>query len=348
MRFARSCTVVSALSSIAVLILVGAASADDFYKNKQVKLIVGTDAGGSYDLSARLVARYLGQHIPGNPQVLVQNMPGAGSVIAANYVYGVAPQDGTVIVAVLQTLLQNQLSGEKDLRFDAGRLQWIGNPVASVNVIVTWQTSSVKTFNDARRQSVAIGVTSPDSSGGMEIALADNLLGTMFQAVTGYKGGNEIDIAMERGEVLGRAGQSWDGWKQTRPAWIEGKRLNVLAQIGSARAADLPDVPLLTELTDDNEKQRILALYSDGLALGRPLAVGPEVPQERVAILRTAFREIVKDEGFVEEARKLGVGIDPIYGEDLQIIVRRMLASPADVINKLVEARKLDEPGTSR
>jgi tripartite-type tricarboxylate transporter receptor subunit TctC len=318
-----------------------AAPADDFFKNKQIKLIVGADAGGSYDVHARLVARFLNQHIPGNPQILVQNMQGAGSINAANYVYGIAPQDGTVVAAVLQTLVHNQIFRDKSVKFDAARFQWIGNSTASVNVIVTWHTSPVKTFKDAQQHPVVIGVTSAASSGGMEIALANNVLGTKFQAVTGYRGGNEIDIAIERGEVLGRAGQSWDGWKQTRPAWLKDKQLNVVVQIGQARAKDLPDVPLLTEVTDDKEKRQILALYSDGVALGRPLLVGPGVPAERVAILRAAFRQTMNDPRFIEEANKQGIELEPIYGEQLQSIVMRMLETPRDIVDKLDEARNL-------
>ncbi len=196
-----------ALAAGVLLASGSAAAADDFFRDKQIKLIVGTDVGGSYDLHARLVARFLGQHIPGKPQILVQNMPGAGSLNAANHVFGAAAQDGTVMVALLQTIVQNQLGNDRNVKFDAGRFQWIGNPTASVNVIVTWRTSAVKTLQDAFMRPAVIGVTSPASSGGMEIAVANNVLGTMFQPVTGYRGGNEVDIAMERGEVEGRAGQ---------------------------------------------------------------------------------------------------------------------------------------------
>jgi tripartite-type tricarboxylate transporter receptor subunit TctC len=332
---------VLALAAAGMFACADAASAEDFFKNKQIKLIVGADAGGSYDIHARLVARFLSQHIPGNPQILVQNMQGAGSINAANYAYGVAPQDGTVMVAVLQTLVHNQIFRDKNVRFDAGQFQWIGNSTASVNVIVTWHTSPVKTFKDAQQNSVVIGVTSAASSGGMEVALANNILGTKFQAVTGYRGGNDIDIAIERGEVLGRAGQSWDGWKQTRPAWLKDKQLNIVVQIGQARARDLPDVPLLTEVADDKEKRQILELYSDGVALGRPLLVGPGVPAERAAILRAAFRQTMNDPRFIEEANKQGIEVEPIYGEQLQSIVTRMLETPRDIVDKLDEARNL-------
>jgi tripartite-type tricarboxylate transporter receptor subunit TctC len=325
-----------------------AATADDFYKNKQIKLIVGADAGGSYDIPARLVAQFLGQHIPGDPQIVVQDMQGAGSINATNYVYSVAPQDGTVLLAPLQTLVYNQLFRDKSVRFDAGQMHWIGNPTASVNVIVTLDNSSVKTFQDALQKPVVIGITSAASSGGMEIALANNVLGAKFRPVTGYRGGNAIDIALERGEVLGRAGQSWDGWKQTRPAWVKDKKLNVLVQIGQERAKDLPDVPLLTDVADNEQKRQILALYSNGVALGRPLAVAPGVPADRVATLRAAFRATMNDPKFIETAAKAGIVLHPIYGEQLQSIVTEMLAAPRDIVDQLDKARTLTAPASRK
>jgi tripartite-type tricarboxylate transporter receptor subunit TctC len=339
----NTCMFVLALLALAAAS--GTAHADDFYRNKQIKVIVGADAGGSYDIHARLVARYLPQHIPGTPQILVQDMQGAGSMMAANYVYSVAPQDGTMIAAVLQTLVQNQLTLDPNVKFDAAQFQWIGNPSASVNVIVTWHTSPVQTFADVLQKPVLIGVTSAGSSGGIEVALANNVLGAKFQPITGYRGSNDIDIAMERGEVFGRAGQSWDGWKQTRPDWVNNKWLNVVLQIGQARAKDLPDVPLMTEATDDPEKRQVLALYSAGIALGRPLAVGPGVPPERVAMLREAFRQTMSDPAFIAEAQRIGIEVAPIYGEQLQSIVRGMLGTPRAIIDKLDDARNLKSAG---
>jgi tripartite-type tricarboxylate transporter receptor subunit TctC len=319
-------------------------AAEDFYGGKPIKLIVGANVGGSYDIHARLLARFLERHIAGSPEILVQNLPGAGSMTAANYVYGVAPQDGTVLLAPIQTIVQNQLLNERGARFDAARLQWIGNPTASVNVIATWHTSSVKTFKDAFNRSAAIGVTSPSSSGGVEIALANNILGMKFKMVSGYRG-FDIDIAMERGEIDGRAGQSWAGWKQTRPEWVRDGRLNVILQTGHARARDLPDVPLLTEAVDNDERRQIVALYSKGVTLGRPLAVGPGVPKQRVDVLRKAFHETMNDPRFVEEAGRLGVNVEPIYGDQLQSIVLQMLATPQDVVRKLETAANLANAG---
>ncbi len=297
------------------------ARADDFFRNKSVQLIVGTDVGGSYDLSARLIGRYLPKYIEGTPALVVQNLPGAGSVVAANLIYNVAPQDGTVIGAFVQTLPLSQLLGDAQTRFDVGRFQWIGNPTSSPNVIVTLKESGVASIGDARKIEIPIGITSRASSGGMEVAIANNLLGTLFKPVMGYKGGREIDLAMQRREVLGRAGQSWEGWKQTRPEWIKDGRINVLVQIGARKARDLPDVPLITELAESAAARQVLGIYSATIALGRPLAVGPNVPAERVQQLRNAFRQAMSDPSFMKDAVASGYEIDPIQGDELQEIV---------------------------
>jgi tripartite-type tricarboxylate transporter receptor subunit TctC len=312
--------------------------ADGFFKDKQIKLVVGADAGGSYDTYARLISRFLPQNIPGEPQIVVQNMPGAASMIAADYVSNAEAQDGTVLLMALQTLVLNQLLRNKNVHFDAGRLQWLGNPAASVNVIVTWHTSPVRTLSDALLQPAAIGVPSAATSGGMELALSNNVLGTKFQAITGYRGGRDIALAMERGEVVGRAGESWDGWKQERPDWVRDKLLNVIVQIGQTRAEDLTDVPLLKDATNDTSKRKILTLYSDAVALGRPIAAGPAVPPGRVAILREAFRRVMNDPRFRAEAHGLGVAIEPTYGEELQSLVTKILAASPDAITAMIAA----------
>jgi hypothetical protein len=178
----------------------------------------------------------------------------------------------------------------------------------------------------------------------LEIALTNNLLGTRFKPVMGYKGGNELDIAMERGEVLGRAGQSWSGWKQTRPDWVRDKKLNILAQIGPKPEADLPDVPLLTQIPTDPDAKQLIELYSDTIAMGRPLVVGPQVPPARVAILRDAFRALMDDKEYRDEAKKIGIDVQPIFGEELQKIVNHTLSIPPELIAKFDAARKLRSP----
>jgi tripartite-type tricarboxylate transporter receptor subunit TctC len=285
----------------------------------------------------RLVGRHLGRHIPGEPSLVPQNMPGASGVIATNYAYNVAPKDGSVIVATVQTVPQRQVLGDENVKFDAAKLAWIGNPASSVNVMVTWRTAPVKTFEAARNQPTLMAATTRDASSGIEVALANNLLGTRFQLVSGYKG-NEIDLAMERGEVQGRAGQSWDGWKITHPDWIEKKMLNVLIQVGLAPSKELGDVPQMLTLAKNDEQRQIVELYSAPITLGRPLFVGPDVPAERIAILRAAFRKTMSDPAFLTDAKKLNYEVDPVYGEDLQAIVGRMLATPPTVVAKAKDA----------
>ena len=232
----------------------GPVLADSFYAGKQIKLVAGVAPGSSYDFSARLVSRYLEKHIPGDPRIIVVNMPGAGSVVAANFINNVAPQDGSVIGAVLQNLPHSQLFGDGSARFDSVQFQWIGNPTASVNVFVTYYRSGVTSLEQVFREPTILGATSRSSSGGIDIALANNILGTKFRMVPGYKGGNEIDIAMERGEVAGNAGRAWSGWKATKPEWVENHKLNVLIQVGPHRSSELNDVPLMTELAEDFPK----------------------------------------------------------------------------------------------
>lgn len=339
----RACTTI--LTTLAALTLSSAVAAqsnnplaDDFYKDRQIRLIIGTAAGGSYDFSGRMVGRHIAKHIPGNPSIVVQNMPGAASLNAANHVYNVAPRDGSVIVAVVQTMPQQQLFGDKNVKFDAAKFQWIGNPSSSVTVVMAWHTAPVKTIADAFQNSIVMGAAGRVGNDATVPALLNTVLGTKFNIVAGYKGGNEIDLAMERGEVAGRAGQSWDGWKVTRPDWIKTGKLNPLLQIGIARATDLPDVPLASELAKTDEQKQIVNLFSATVALGRPLLAGPGVPKERVAVLREAFKRTMADAGFLAEARKANYEVAPILGEEMQAIVARMMTAPQDIVEKARDA----------
>jgi tripartite-type tricarboxylate transporter receptor subunit TctC len=315
------------------LLLAAPSHAQDFYAGRQIRLVIGNNAGTSYDLSARLIARYLGRHIPDTPAIVPENMPGASGLIATNHVYNLAPQDGTVILAALETIPLRQALGDENVKFDAAKMHWLGNPASSVNVIVTWESSPVRTIAEARQISVPIGGTTRDAASGVEVALADNLLGTRFKLVTGYKG-TDIDLAMERGEVQGRAGQSWDGWKLTHPDWVRDRRLHVLVQLGVARARDLPDVPLYSEIAASEEARRILDLFAVPVALGRPLLVGPGVPAERVALLRRAFEATMRDPDFRAEAARHNLTLDPVSGEMLQDFVAKILSAPPAIVAK--------------
>ena len=324
---------------LAGALVASAAHADvaGFYRDHALNILVGNNVGGSYDTSARLISRHIVRFIPGTPSVVVRNMPGASGLIATNHAYGIAPQDGTVVVATLPSIPMRQILGDENVRFDARKLQWIGNPATPVNVMATWHTSPVKTIQDAMRRPVTMGTTTRDSTGGIQAALANNLLGSQFKLITGYKG-NDIDLAMERGEVEGRAAQTWDGWKALRPDWIRDRKMNVLVQFGVARSSELPNVPLITDLVKDEEHRRIVELFVIPIAMGRPLFFGPGVPAERVQALRESFRRTMEDDTFRRDSAKVEMDVEPMYGEELQALVERIMATPPETVAKAKEA----------
>jgi tripartite-type tricarboxylate transporter receptor subunit TctC len=310
-----------------------AQSAEEFYRGKKIDLIIGYSPGGTYDLYARLVARHLGNYIPGNPTVVPRNMPGAASRTAAAYVYNIAPKDGTVLATADQSLAIQQAMGEKR-NFDTTKFVYIGNPNSENNTTVTWHTSGVKTIEDAKRKQISIGATGSGTSAHYPKVM-NALLGTKFKIILGYPGGNDINLAMERGEVDGRGSNSWMSWKATRPDWLTEKKINILVQVGVNKAPDLPDVPLLTELAANEEDRAVLKLLSASAAVGRPIFTTPDAPRDRVKALRDAFDKMVKDPAFIEQAKKEHFEIDPLSGEDLQKIVADIVKTPQPVAERL-------------
>ena len=326
------------LSAVTLAPLGLSARADDFYKGKQVRLIVGTDVGGSYDLAGRLIARHIWRHIAGTPNIVVQNMPGASSLNAANYIYNAAPQDGTVLGVVVQLIPQYFLFKDPAVRYDPSKFNWIGNFNSSVSIYAVSSSVAINNTDEIFTKSILFGASNRTGSGGADILLSNNLLGTKFDLVTGYKGGADIDLAIERGEVQGRAAQTWDGWKSTRPDWVRDGKIKALMQVGLKRDPELSSVPLITELAKTDEQRSILNLFSSSIALGRPLVVGPGVPGDRVAILRDAFAATMKDLEFVKDARKNNFDVSPVLGTDLQHVIAQMLAVPAEVVKKAQDA----------
>jgi tripartite-type tricarboxylate transporter receptor subunit TctC len=311
-------------------------SVEDFYKGKQIDMIIGYSPGGTYDLYARLVARHLGDHIPGKPTIVPRNMPGGGSRTAAAYVYKVAKQDGTVLATADQSLSVEQAMGDPALTVDTTKFIYIGNPNAENNTTVTWYTSGIKTIEDAKQKEVPVGATGGSTSSQYPKVM-NALLGTKFKIVIGYPGGNDINLAMERGEVAGRGSNSWASWKATRPDWLRDKKINILVQIGLKKAPDLPDVPLLIDLAKNDEDRAVLKLVSASGTIGRPVFTSPNVPAERVAALRKAFDEMVKDPVFLEDAKKGKFDITPVSGEELQQLVAEIVATPKPVAARLAK-----------
>jgi tripartite-type tricarboxylate transporter receptor subunit TctC len=310
----------------------------DFYKGKQVNLIIGYGVGGGYDQYARVLARYLGPHIPGDPNVVVQNMPGAGSRKAANWLYNIAPKDGSVLATLGQNTPTDQALGQAGIQFDANKFNWLGNMVVVNNTLAVWHTTGVKTIEEATKKELAIGATGASSPSVLYPQVANNLLGTKFKIISGYPGGGDINLALERGEVDGRGSNSWASWKSTKAEWLRDKKVNILFQVGLTRESDLPDVPLLSELGKTAEERQILEVISADVAVGRPILTTPDVPSDRVAALRKAFDETIADKAFLAEAEKQKMDINPLSGAELQQIVAKVLAHSPEVIAKVKQA----------
>jgi tripartite-type tricarboxylate transporter receptor subunit TctC len=314
-------------------------SVEEFYRGKKIDLIIGYSSGGTYDLYARLVARHLGNHIPGKPLIVPRNMPGAGSRTAATWVANLAPRDGTVLATADQSLSVQQAVGDARITFDTTKFIYIGNPNVENNTTVTWHTSGVRTIEDAKRREVTVGATGGSTSSQYPKAM-NALLGTRFKIILGYPGGNDINLAMERGEVDGRGSNSWASWKATRPQWLAEHKINILVQIGLKKAPDLPGVPLLMELGGNAEDRALLRLLSASTQIGRPIFTTPGVPAGRVGALRAAFDAMVRDPAFLDDARKGNFELDAISGEAMQRLVAEIVATPKEQgerLRKLIE-----------
>ena len=338
--------IISALA-LAVALTLSSASAQtpgDFYRGKTLELQIGYTPGGGYDTYGRLMARHLGNHLPGNPQIVVRNVPGGGGRVLMGNMANVAPKDGSVLAVVDQSLPLAQAMRDPTIHFDAKAMTWIGNPDADNNTVATWFTTGVKTVEQARQKEVIVGSTGPNTSS--QIALAMNAtLGTKFKIVTGYPGGNEINLSMENGETGARASSPWATWKATKPDWVRDKKINIIAQVGLTRAPDLPDVPLLIDLATNDDDRAALKLLSAPATVGRPLFTTPGVPKERVELLRRAFDAMVKDPAFLEEAKTLNLDINPVSGEELQKIVTEIVDTPDRISQRLAKITELTGDG---
>jgi tripartite-type tricarboxylate transporter receptor subunit TctC len=314
------------------------ASAADFYKDKTLSIVVGSAAGGSYDAYARLLARHMGDHIPGHPTLVVRNMPGAAGIQATQFVAEAAPKDGTSLGAPLNTVPMTQLLDPKKITFDCAALQWIGTAASPANVLVTWHTSGVRTLADAQARAVTIGATTPGTTMEMYPLMANHLFGTKFKVVTGYIGGAEINLAMERGEVEGRGSNSYLSYTFQNPEWIRDGKLNILFQMTLKRDPLLPDVPALVEFARTDEQRQIVSLLATSEAIGRPLLAPAATPADRVAILRTALLDAVNDPALRADAAKAKLELQPIGGEEMQAMIAGIVRAPSEIVAKYKDA----------
>jgi tripartite-type tricarboxylate transporter receptor subunit TctC len=325
------------LGLVAAFSLPQPASADaisDFYAGKSMTLIISTGAGGGVDANARIVARYYGNHIPGKPTIVPKNMTGAGHLQATNFMYNVAPKDGTHMAAILPSFVLYQVIDGRGAQYDAGKFLWIGaSDVDNMNLYV-WHTVPVKTVADAKTREVLMGGTGAGSYTTLWPTLMNNLLGTKFKMVMGYKATTEIHLAMQRGEVHGRAGNFFSSLRSQNPDFLKEKKINLLTQFGTERDPEFADVPLLTDLAENDEERRIFALFSGELGLGRPFITTPDVPADRLAALRKAFDETMADPAFRAEAAKADLGVHPLTADKLKAISEGILATPPELIEK--------------
>ena len=336
MRELSSGPVIAAALAAVATTFPSATHADDFYAGKSITISTYGAPGDSYDVYMRLLSRHYGRHIPGNPRFTAINQPGAGGILAINHAAMVAPQDGTFIAVASQALLIYEATGQRGLQTSIGNFHWLGSFTQSNNVTVTWHTSRIKTLDDAIAHETVVGASGAGGGSVVGPAIYNAVLGTKFKVVYGYLGGAHIDLAMKRGEVDGRGNNTWAGYKATMQNEIRDGMLNVLIQTGLKKDRDLPHVPLfLDRVKGDPAREPIASFMSKAVAIARPVAVPPGVPPERVAILRRAFDDTMRDPVFLAEAAKLNAEIDPLTGEQVQDIVRQVLGTPKPIINQI-------------
>jgi tripartite-type tricarboxylate transporter receptor subunit TctC len=337
-------TLIRAAGGIAALLVAGlavpparAAGVEDFYKGKNLSLIIGYSVGGGYDAYGRLLARHLGKHIPGNPGVLPQNMTGAGSLKAANYLYSVAPKDGSVIGTFSRSQGIAPLLDKAE--FDSTRFTWLGSVTDEVSLCVTRHDAPVKTFSELLVTPSTFGGEGPGSDPNIFALLYRNVFGAKLKIVSGYPGTNEIQLATERGEVDGLCGLSWSTLKGRYPHWLkDGKKANILIQAGIKKQSDLPDVPSATDLAKQPDQMQILKLVLIGQAMARPFAAPPGIPADRKAALIAAFDRTTKDPEFLAEAQRLNFDVNPVPADKLDALLAEAYATPKDVIAKAAKA----------
>jgi len=327
----RTCTLALLLATGAAL---PAAAQDNFYHQKTVKFVVTYAPGGSYDIYARLVSAHLGRHIPGNPSFNVQHMPGAGGLNGTMHLYANAARDGTEIAILPRDIAINQMLRPQQARYDARRFNWIGTISSYAGVMFVASRTGVTTAADLRRIPVVAGSWGPTTETYITPVLLNALAGTKFKVVTGYRGGPEVDLAVERGEVDGRM-SSWTLLKTQRAQWLKDKFVVMPFQSGIKSHPELKGIPLVSELATTDEGRRILEFQNSDAGIGWSVVAPPDVPATRVAVLRAAFDKTMSDPEFLAEAKKRGYEINPGTGRDLEAIVSRTLATPPEALARL-------------
>jgi tripartite-type tricarboxylate transporter receptor subunit TctC len=313
-----------------------------FYKGRSVTVVVSSSAAGGYDTVARMVARFLGKHVPGNPTVIVRNMPGAGGITATNFLYNNAEKDGSVIGLVQNNTPFEPLLGTKEARYDPVRFNWLGTPSFETAVVLLWHAAPVNSVAELRSREVTVGVSGANSTPAFFTRLMNATLGTRMKPINGYPGQNEVFLAMERRELDGHPSAFFNSVRTIRPNWLREKTAKAILQYGPEKISELADVPFAPDLVGNDEDKLVMQAAFAPLALGRPFLLPPGIPAERVAALRAAFAATMADPEFLAEGDKLGLGLNaPRTGAQLQEVMERTYRSPPSVIDRL---RQLNTP----
>ena len=312
---------------------VTAQSADEPYKDKQIRMVIGGGAGGGYDLYARLLSQYLARYLPGHPAIINQNMPGGAGITATNWGAKIAPRDGSVIVSTYHVLLLEPLFDNPVADYSPPRLEWIGSMAKQQNVCMTWHASPIKTIEDARRNVVTVSSTGLSGHTHIIPTVLNSLLDTKFKIIAGYQT-SEARLAVERGEVDGMCGMSWSTLKAASPDWVSGNLMNLLMQTGNSRHEDLPDVPLLMDFVRNQDDKKVLGLISTPDDMGRPFFMPPGTNPDLVRVVRRAFDATMKDSEFLADARRRLLEIDPLTGERLQALLSEAYQTPGALVER--------------
>lgn len=316
--------------------IASAASVADFYKGKDIRLIISSPVGGGYNRYARTVARHLGDHIPGKPRIIAQNMPGAGGIKAANYLYNVAPKDGSVIGSLQNTVLFEPLYGNKLARFDPLKFNWIGSANSEVALVVVWHTAPVKTIQDLMKAPITVGATGAASTPSFFGRLLNTVLGTKMRIINGYKGMSGAFLAMEDGEVQGFPSAFYSSLMSRWGRWVKNGKVRILVQVALKKHPALPDVPLAQDLVKSQADKDLLLLASAPLSIGRPNLAPPGTPSPRVAALRAAFNATLKDPSYIKDAKKqrLETG-HGLTGQEITQILSKTYSAPKAAIARM-------------
>ena len=308
---------------------------EDFYKGRQVTVLVGFNTGGAYDHYARTVAKHMRKHIPGSPALIVKNMQGAGSVIAANYLYNRSPKDGSEIGLIAGTAALEPLFGVVPTQFEGQKFTWLGSANKEVGGCFAWHTSPIRTAQDLFDKEMITGTAGTSSM--MVPTMLNNVVGTRLKLVRGYKGTSALMLAMERGEVEGMCGMVWAALQTEHPDWIQQKLVRTVMQIGINKSTDMPDAPLVMDFAKDEEARQILRLLVGWTIMGRPFLAPPGIPEDRAKALRTAFDATMKDSEFLADAERARLEVSPIGPEEIETYLRDVYAAPKPLIERANE-----------